>query len=301
MTIMKYFTKEVRIALVGIAALCVLVYGLNYLKGIHMFRPTIYFYVNYENIKGLTKSSPVYADGYKVGLVREIYYDYKKPRNVTVEIELDTEMQIPRGSYAELEVEMLGTVKMHIVLPDHNKYGIYAVGDTIPGRMSSGLMESVSSLMPKIESLIPKLDTILISVQQLVGNEDIPQILSNVKHTTAGLQSAVGSIDQLMKKDIPLLAAKLNTIGDNFAQISDNLKGIDYAETFSKVDSTLANVKMFTEKLNSRDNSIGMFLNDTQLYNNLNTVTLNAASLLEDLQSHPKRYVHFSVFGRKDK
>lgn len=103
-----------------------------------------------------------------------------------------------------------------------------------------------------------------------------------------------------MSKDIPQLTGKLNTIGDNFVAISGNLKEVDYSAIFQKVDATLANVKMITEKLNSKDNTIGLLFNDPALYNNLNATTENAASL-EDLKAHPKRYVHFSLFGKKDK
>ena len=91
------------------------------------------------------------------------------------------------------------------------------------------------------------------------------------------------------------------TIADNFTAISENLKGIDYAETFQKIDSTLYNVQLLTNKLNSKDNTVGLLFNDPTLYNNLSATTANAASLLEDLQAHPKRYVHFSLFERKEK
>lgn len=104
-----------------------------------------------------------------------------------------------------------------------------------------------------------------------------------------------------MSNDIPQLTSKLNTIGDNFIAMSDNLKQIDYAAAMQKIDSTLANVRTLTDKLNSKDNTVGLLLNDPQLYQNLNATTANAASLLEDLKAHPKRYVHFSLFGKKDK
>ena len=94
---MKYITKEVRIGIAGIAALCILVYGINYLKGIHMFKPSSYFYAKFQNVNGLTKSSPVFADGVRVGIVRDIYYDYVNPGNVIVEVELDTELRIHRN------------------------------------------------------------------------------------------------------------------------------------------------------------------------------------------------------------
>lgn len=118
---------------------------------------------------------------------------------------------------------------------------------------------------------------------------------------TANLAVTSGQLQTLMNKDIPQLTGKLNTIGDNFVLISNNLKEIDYATAMQSIDSTLANVKMLTDKLNRKDNTVGLLLNDPSLYNNLNATTANAASLLEDLKSHPKRYVHFSLFGKKDK
>ena len=243
---MKYITKEVRIGIAGIVALCVLIYGINWLKGIHMFQPSSYFYAKFENVNGLTKSSPVFADGVRVGIVR-------------------------------------------------------AVGDTIPGTLNNGMMESAAKLIPKVEEMLPKLDSILISLNNILGDKSIPATLHSIEKTTANLAVVSSQVKGLMSNDIPQLTSKLNTIGDNFVVISGNLKEVDYAATFKKIDETLANVKILTEKLNSKDNTIGLLFNDPTLYNNLNATTENAASLLEDLKEHPKRYVHFSLFGKKDK
>ena len=297
---MKYITKEVRIGIAGIIALCILVYGINYLKGINMFKPSSYFYVKFQNVNGLAKSSPVFADGVRVGIVRDIYYDYNQAENVIVEVELDTELRIPKGSSAELVSELMGGVRMNILLAN-NPREKYAVGDTIPGKLNNGMMESVAALMPQIEQMLPKLDSIMISLNNILNNQSIPATLHSVEKTAANLEVASGQLKVLMGRDIPQLTGKLNTIGDNFITISGNLKEIDYAATFKEIEQTLANVKMVTEKLNSKDNTVGLLLNDPQLYNNLNATTANAASLLEDLKEHPKRYVRFSLFGKKDK
>ena len=297
---MKYITKEVRIGIAGIIALCILVYGINYLKGINMFKPSSYFYVKFQNVNGLAKSSPVFADGVRVCIVRDIYYDYNQAENVIVEVELDTELRIPKGSSAELVSELMGGVRMNILLAN-NPREKYAVGDTIPGKLNNGMMESVAALMPQIEQMLPKLDSIMISLNNILNNQSIPATLHSVEKTAANLEVASGQLKVLMGRDIPQLTGKLNTIGDNFITISGNLKEIDYAATFKEIEQTLANVKMVTEKLNSKDNTVGLLLNDPQFYNNLNATTANAASLLEDLKEHPKRYVHFSLFGKKDK
>ena len=296
---MKYITKEVRIGIAGIIALCVLVYGINYLKGINMFKPSSYFYVKFKNVNGLAKSSPVFADGVRVGIVRDIYYDYNQAENVVVEVELDTELRIPKGSSAELTSELMGGVRMDILLAN-NPREKYAIGDTIPGKLNNGMMESVAALMPQIEQMLPKLDSIMTSLNTILGDQSIPATLHSVEKMAANLEVTSGQLKVLMGRDIPQLTGKLNTLGDNFISISDNLKKIDYANTFNEIEQTLANVKIVTEKLNSKDNTVGLLLNDPQLYNNLNATTANAASLLEDLKEHPKRYVHFSLFGKKE-
>lgn len=297
---MKYITKEVRIGIAGIIALCVLVYGINYLKGINMFKPSSYFYVKFKNVNGLAKSSPVFADGVRVGIVWDIYYDYNQAENVVVEVELDTELRIPKGSSAELTSELMGGVRMDILLAN-NPREKYAIGDTIPGKLNNGMMESVAALMPQIEQMLPKLDSIMTSLNTILGDQSIPATLHSVEKMAANLEVTSGQLKVLMGRDIPQLTGKLNTLGDNFISISDNLKKIDYANTFNEIEQTLANVKIVTEKLNSKDNTVGLLLNDPQLYNNLNATTANAASLLEDLKEHPKRYVHFSLFGKKEK
>ena len=298
--IAKYITKEVKIGIASIIALGVVVYGINYLKGIRMFKPSSYFYFKYEDVNALAKSSPVFADGFRVGIVSDISYDYNQRGKVVVEVELDKDMRIPKGSTGELVTEMMGGVRMNILLANNPRES-YSVGDTIPGTLNNGIMAGAAELMPHIEKMLPKLDSILISLNTILSNPDIPATLKSVRNSTANLEAASGQMRKLMNKDIPQLTGKLNTISDNFVVISSNLKEIDYAATFNKIDSTIHNVQLITQKLNSKDNSVGLLLNDPALYNNLNTTSANAASLLEDLKANPKRYVHFSIFGRKQK
>lgn len=298
--IAKYITKEVKIGIASIIALGVVVYGINYLKGIRMFKPSSYFYFKYEDVNALAKSSPVFADGFRVGIVSDISYDYNQRGNVVVEVELDKDMRIPKGSTGELVTEMMGGVRMNILLANNPRES-YSIGDTIPGTLNNGIMAGAAELMPQIEKMLPKLDSILISLNTILSNPDIPATLISVRNSTANLEAASGQMRKLMNKDIPQLTGKLNTISDNFVVISSNLKEIDYAATFNKIDSTIHNVQLITQKLNSKDNSVGLLLNDPALYNNLNTTSANAASLLEDLKANPKRYVHFSIFGRKQK
>lgn len=296
----KLINKEIKIGLSFIVALGILIYGLNYLKGVDIFNPSKYVYVKYNNINGLIKSSPVYADGFRVGTVSDIIYNYDNPGNIIVQVELDEEVRIPKGSYAELRTEMLGGVTMHILL-SNNMRESYGVGDTIPGVLNNGIMDALSTdFIPQVEKMIPKLDSILYSVNRLLADERINSMLSSADNTMANLASASSNLRVMMDKDIPNVISKLNGIEDNVLVITDKLSGLDYEKTINSVNETLANVNRFTSKLNSKDNTIGLLLNDSSMYNNLNSTFENASNLLYDLKEHPKRYVHFSLFGRKE-
>lgn len=292
--------KEVKIGFIGIIAIVMLITGINYLKGVRMLQASSYYYVEYTDINGLAISSPVFASGYKVGIVRDIQYNHAKPGHVVVEIDLDQNMNIPTGTNGELVTDMLGTVKMNLLLNLESK-SFYQPGDTLPGIVNNGLMGIAEGIMPKVEQLMPKMDSILHSLNLLLSNPALNATIENAEKLTANLNVTTRQLNHLMQSELPILTNRMTTIADNFAVISENLKGIDYAKTFQQIDSTLYNVQLLTQKLNSKDNTVGLLFNDPALYNNLNATTANAAFLLKDLQAHPKRYVHFSLFGKKDK
>ena len=292
--------KEVKIGLFGIISLAILFFGINYLKGVKMLKLSTSYYVEFTDINGLTTSSPVFASGYKIGIVRGIEYNHANPGHVVVEVELDQDMQIPKESKGELVTDMLGTVKMNLKLNLGCKE-YYIPGDTLPGYVNNGLMGIAETAMPKLESMMPKLDSILTSLNQLLASPALEGTLNNAEKLTGNLEITTRNLNKLMQNELPELTDRLTTIADNFVTISGNLKDIDYAGIMHKVDSTLLEVQMLTDKLNSKDNTIGLLFNDPTLYNNLSATTANAASLLEDLKAHPKRYVHFSLFGRKEK
>lgn len=292
--------KEVKIGLFGILSLAILFFGINYLKGVKMLKPSTSYYVEFTDINGLTTSSPVFASGYKIGIVRGIEYNHANPGHVVVEVELDDDMRIPKESKGELVTDMLGTVKMNLKL-NLGCQEYYATGDTLPGYVNNGLMGIAETAMPKLETMLPKMDSILSSLNQLLANPALAATLSNAEKLTGNLDITTRNLNKLMQNELPVLTSKLTSIADNFVNITGNLKEIDYAGTMQKVDATLHEVKLLTSKLNSKDNTVGLLFNDPTLYNNLNATTANAASLLEDLKAHPKRYVHFSLFGRKEK
>lgn len=295
------FTKEAKIGLVSIVSLALLYIGINYLKGVNLFKPVNHYYVAFSNVKGVTVSSPVFVEGFKVGLVREIAYDYDTTGKISVLVSLEDKMRINKGSYITVVNSFLGGAELHIHL---NTFvdDYFHSGDTIEGRMESDMMTSVQeNLLPSIEQMMPKLDSILGGLQTLVNHPALTQSLAHVEQTTASLEHSSRQLDQMLAKDVPVIVENLKGITANFESVSGQLKDLDLAGTMRTVNATLANLKLTTDKLNSADNSLGLLLNDRQLYDNLNGMMENASLLLLDLREHPKRYVHFSLFGSKQK
>jgi phospholipid/cholesterol/gamma-HCH transport system substrate-binding protein len=290
------FSKEVIIGIVTILSLVLLYAGVNYLKGVNLFKPVNHYYVTLPDVKDLTISSPVYVDGFKVGLVHNIKYDYTTTNAITVEINLDKGMKINNGSYVTLEKTLLSGGELHIHL---NKYveEYLKSGSTIEGQIPHDMMSVVQDqIIPQIAELIPKLDSIFKGLEVLVNHPALSMSLNNIERTTAGLEKSANQLDRLLGKDVPEITSNLKTATANFAGFSEGLGSLDLNRTISTLNLTLANLTTTTDKLNSKDNSLGLLLNDTLLYKNLDRTLNSASELLIDLKQNPKKYVRFSVF-----
>ncbi|MBQ8457717.1 MAG: MCE family protein [Prevotella sp.] len=300
---MKFFTKEVQIACVAIVALVVLYFGLNFLKGLNLFSNSNAYYLQFEDASGLSVSSPVYANGYKVGVVEEVKYDYMQPKKIVARVALDKQMRIPIGSQAEISSDLLGNLKINLVLTD-NPLQFIAAGDTILGHAEKGMMGKVAEMVPAIEAMMPKLDSILTSLNTLLADPALANTLHNVEGMTANLNQTSADLRLLsasLGRNVPSMMVKADSVLGNTQQLTTNLAAIDVAAMTAKVNQTLANVEEMTKKLNSNEGTLGLLMRDATLYNNLSNTAADADSLLKDLKKHPKRYVHFSVFGKKDK
>ncbi len=289
-------TKEAKIGLATIVSLALLYFGVNYLKGINLFQPVNHYYVTFDNVKDVTISSPVYVEGFKVGLVRDIKYDYTTTDKVTVEISLEEEMKINKGSYITIVRSLLSGGELHIHL---NKYvkDYLQIGGTIEGRMSDDIMGTVQDkLLPQVIELMPKIDSILMGLKTIVNHPALMQSLNQIERTTGNLEASTQQLNRLLNKDVPVIVSDLKIITSNFAEVSTELKGLDLQTTYNSMNAMMNNLKLTTDRLNSTDNSMGLLLNDKALYENLNSTADNAAKLMIDLKQNPKRYVRFSVF-----
>ena len=289
-------TKEAKIGVVTLMSLLLLYIGVNYLKGINLFKPSNHYIVLFDNVKDVTISSPVLVDGFKVGLVREINYDYATNKKISIEVSLEDEMKINKGSYITIVKSMLGGAELHVHLNNHVD-AYYESGDEIEGRLSIDMFTSVQdNLLPQVENLLPKIDSILTGLQTLITHPALAQSLTNIQQTTSNLEKSTVHLNAVLSKDIPFIVTNLKTITTDFSEVTGTLKGLEIDETFQSIHATINNLKLTTERLNDPNNSMGLLLNDRQLYDNLNSTATNASALMFDLKKNPKRYVHFSVF-----
>ena len=298
------FTREVRIGLMTVAAIFILYFGLNFLKGVEVFTPINYYYAEYEHVDGLVPSSPVNIKGYKVGQVEEVTYNFQKTKSFVVKISVTRDIQLPQGTIIELYDDGLmgGKAIQLVYTPDMLTAKLIENGDTLTSRIGVGLLGQLTDdLMPKIESVTTQADSLLRSVRLLIDGESVQQSLSSIKKTTADLAVSSAALKRMMQKDMPDLMSNLNVLTGDFQLISGNLKKIDFASTMQNVDITIKDLNQITGKMNNGEGTIGLLLNDKSLYLNLVNVSNSADQLLIDLQKSPKRYVHFSLFGSKQK
>ena len=300
---MQFFTKEVKIALVAIAGIVILFFGMQFLKGLTLFSTDDNYYARFSDVSGLSASSPVYANGYRVGVVENIIFDYEKRGDIVAVVGVDKQLRLPKGSFAEIASDLLGNIKLELNFgPDPTS--LMAPGDTLTGGLQKGAMNRAAEMIPQIEKMLPKLDSILASVNTLLADPALANSLHNVDQITADFTRTTKELNLLtasLNKQMPEILQNANGVLANTNVLTSNLNDLNIAATMGHVNNTLQNVEQMTAKLNSKEGTLGLLMRDPSLYWNLNSTMMHADSLMIGLKSHPKRYVHFSVFGKKDK
>ena len=293
------FTRELWIGLLGIAAIVIVYLLINFFKGINIFSNGEKYYVKFSNIGEIVNTSPVFINGYKVGHVSNVIYNFARPDEVYVEMLLDSQLDMPEGSVALINTKMLGSSTISLALG--NSATMLQPGDTIEGRMNTGAMDEAGEMIPKITAMLPKLDSILVSLNNTLANPAINKSVNNIETLTAELNTTATLLNSVLKNDIPVATGKLVEIEDDLLKMSAQLSEVDYNKLIGSLEASLTNIQNITTALNNGEGTAGLLLKDDALYNKLNNTTEAATLLLEDLKKNPKRYVHFSVFGRKDK
>ncbi|MGN0212530.1 MAG: MlaD family protein [Muribaculaceae bacterium] len=297
----KFFSKEVKIAITVIISLAFLFWGIEYLKGINLFTPVNFYYVHFDNVDGLTDSAPVTINGYQVGQVREIIYDYETG-NLRVLLSMDKQLRIPVKSAAVITSDVLGTAQIELELSDNTAF--YEVGAEIEGKSESGLMDNVSNeLLPSVAAIMPKIDSVLTNLNKVVANPALTRSLDRLDNITANLEKSSRQLTVMLGQSVPGIVGNVDGITKNInamtadlKEVSASLKELPLDSAMHNVNNTARNLSLITDKVNGTDSSLGLLLNDRGLYNHIDHTVLSLDSLFMDLKKNPKRYVTFKIF-----
>lgn len=304
----KLLNKELIIGVCVIAAIAILIVGIEYLKGINMFSPANFYYVNYDNVSGLEVSAPVSIDGYKVGQVRELSYDYEHPGKIKVLLAVNKQLRIPEDSYAQLNSTLMGGGYVDIKMGQSKR--MLEVGSDIQVRPSRDLMQSLSSdIMPAVNSILPKVDSLIYNLNLLAGDPALVTSIRRFDGITANLDGISRNalalsqgLNTTVQKDVPYvmrnarhLTTKLDSVSANLMALSYNLKMLPIDATMDNVNQITENLRTFSNQLNSQNSTLGMLTSDPELYNKLNRVTADIDSLILDIKKNPKRYISIKL------
>jgi phospholipid/cholesterol/gamma-HCH transport system substrate-binding protein len=318
-------SNETKVGLLAIVAIVVLVLGFNFLKGKNIFSKPPTLYAKFADIGSLEKSNMVKINGLSVGTVYNVIQADKEVDNIVVEIHLTRDVLIPKNSIAFIDGSVLGSAYINIDKPAAPAKTYLESGDTISTRLEPSLMSNIQSqLAPTITRVNETLDSLKIAIGGLNNIFD-PHTKNNLQDLIANLTVSSAQLQQLLNAQSGMLAkslANVNEITGNLARnneaITSSIRNVETATSkFAKVDiegtmtslqGTVTELRNTIANLNSKNGSIGLLMNDRELYDRLNRVSerLNSTALsaeitLDDLRLHPKRYVNFSVFGSKNK
>jgi phospholipid/cholesterol/gamma-HCH transport system substrate-binding protein len=315
-------SNETKIGSLTAIAITLLILGFNFLKGKTFFGKSHSLFAKYTNVQGLANSNPVMINGLQVGTVYSITTD-KNMKEILVNMTLTKDVNIPVNSVAYIKSNPLGTTSIDIRLGNAETY--LPKNDTIKTAASAGIMEAaveeIRPVLGQVKNAVQSLDSVLRTVNSVVdpnAKNNIRGILENLNKTTAGLTLSSASLNELLNTQTGALAKslnnvssftgnlannndKLNAVMDNLNKTTTSLSNLDLEKTLTTLNGTIGELKSTIGKLNSNNGTAGLLLNDTKLYNNLTATANKLNLLLDDLKTNPKRYISFSVFGKKYK
>ncbi|MGY0392376.1 MlaD family protein [Bizionia sp. KMM 8389] len=301
-------SKEVKTAILVLSGIIFLVFGINYLKGVNLIDGANTYYTEFD-YNALVKSSAVTIKGNTIGQIKDIKY-VPESGKTRVSFTVDNDLKFPKDSKIRLYSSgLLGDNALAIVPGKESQMA--ADGDAFPSEVEMGLVQQLtgnfSDISDDLGTTLKSADTLLIGVNDIL-NDDSDQ---GLKNAIAELNATIKSFNALSQSVNGLVAkneANLASVISNFDSISNNLAGVtadlkqaDIANTLNNLDGTLANVNSLLSGLENGDGTMGLLLKDDKLYNNLEVASMQLKELLQDFKLNPKRYVNVSVFGGKNK
>lgn len=302
------YAREIKVGVLATVCIFLLFFGFNYLKGVNIFSSIHSFHGVYTNIHGLELQAPVYIRGYKVGQVDNIDYDFTRDSSFTVDISIKRNINLPEGTRMALVSDgIMGGMAIELILPatevaSKEDIAYLPTGATIPTTVVPGLLDGLQeAVIQPLSNTLASLDTLVGQLQTQLDNNHIESILSNADIAVADLQSSSKQLKQVMSHQVPSVITKLDTTMSDLQQVVTDVKAANIKATVARVDTALNNVNYLIADFRSPNGTVGMLLNDKGLYNHIDSAVVSVDSLLVDLKANPKRYVHFSLFGAREK
>jgi phospholipid/cholesterol/gamma-HCH transport system substrate-binding protein len=316
-------SKEFKIGIVVVCAIAAFIWGINFLKGSNLFSKKYYLYAVYPRIDNLTPANPLMINGFKIGQIRSVSLIQKGNQNsVLVKFVLTEDVQIPKGSVARaVSADLLGNKAVEVIFSKSKEY--VQSGDTLVAETEQGLKESfnkqIAPLQAKAESLLSNIDSVMTVVSLMLNartRDNIDRSFESVRKAIFSLESTAYKLDDLMATEKPKMSniltnlsgitsnlnkseQKINNILNNFSNLSDSLSKSQIKSAVSNADNTLRELNGLLARINAGQGTLGKLAKNDSLYFNLNRSAENLDKLLQDLKENPKRYVHFSIFGKR--
>lgn len=300
------YAREIKVGILATVCLFLLFFGFNFLKGVNIFSPTNGYHGTFSHLHGLEEQAAVYIRGHKVGQVDRQHYDFTRDSAFLVDISIRKDIALPQGTKMALIADgMLGGMAIELQFPDSpitNDQSPIANGSFLPTTYVPGLIESLQGeLLAHVDEAVQEVDSLVAALRTQVEGEHIKRSLENVDRISGDLTSVSANLKHMMKTQVPTIVNNADTAIANLNVIVADIKQADLKATVARVDKTVENVNGLVSDVRSQEGTIGQLIYNKSLYNHIDATVISADSLLTDLKAHPKRYVHFSVFGKKDK
>ena len=300
-------TREIKVGILAAVCVFLLIFGLNYLKGVNIFSPTNAYHGIYYNLHGLEEQAAVYIRGHKVGQVDAIHYDFTRDSAFTIDISIRRDIALPQGTQMALVSDgLLGGMAIELQLPEQspitNHQSPIEKGSFLSTTYVPGLMESLQGeLLAHVDEAIQDVDSLVAELKAQVAGGHIQATLTNVDRVSGDLSVVSADLKRMMNNQVPRIVNNADTAVANLNTVIAEVKQADLKATVGKVDKAVADVNGLISDVRSEEGTLGQLIYNKSLYNHIDATVLSADSLLVDLKAHPKRYVHFSLFGKKEK